>query len=177
MHTFLWIFILVFAIIGIFRGAAKELLVTISVLLALFVLSLLGTTEFFKTTLTNLENGLVLFWVRISILTVLTLAGYQTPGEKLNFKTQIAPNVKVEKISGFLIGALNGFLIVGTIWFFIAAAGYPGEAMFSPLEGPSAEMGQKTENFLQFLPPEWLQGTVLYVVVAFLVMFILIMII
>ena len=177
LNNLLWIFVLIFAIIGIFRGAAKELLVTIAVLIALFALSLLEKTKFFSETLITMESGLVLFWVRTTILTLLVLAGYQTPNQKLNFKNQITTNDKVERFTGFIIGALNGFLIIGTLWFFLHQANYPGEALFSPTEGPVAELNEKALKLWDFLPPSWLQGTVLYVVVAFLVIFILIMII
>ncbi|MCD6475815.1 MAG: CvpA family protein [Anaerolineaceae bacterium] len=177
LHTLLWFLIILFAIIGISRGAAKELLVTISVLIAIFVLSLLELTEFFKTTLAAMEDGMVLFWVRCGILTIFALAGYHTPSEKFNLRSQITPNEKIEHFTGFIIGALNGFLIFGTLWFFIHAANYPGETIFSSVNGPVAELNERALNFLEFLPPSWLQGTVLYVVVAFLVMFILIMVI
>jgi len=177
LSNLLWIFVLIFAIIGIYRGAAKELLVTIAVLIALFTLSLLEKTKFFSETLLTMEGGMVLFWVRTAILTLLILVGYQTPNQKLNFKNQITTNNKVEHFTGFIIGALNGFLIVGTLWFFLHAANYPGEALISPSEGVVAALNEKALKLIDFLPPSWLQGTVLYVMVAFLVIFILIMII
>jgi uncharacterized membrane protein required for colicin V production len=108
---------------------------------------------------------------------ILILVGYQTPYQKLNFKNQITTNSKVEHFAGFIIGALNGFLIVGTIWYFLHQANYPGEALFSPTEGMSAALNEKAMKLIEFLPPSWLQGTVLYVMVAFLVIFILIMIV
>jgi len=177
LNNLLWIFVLIFAVIGIFRGAAKELLVTIAVLSALFVLSLLEKTQFFTETLASLEEGMVLFWVRTAILGLMVLAGYQTPNSRINFKNQLTTNDKIEKATGFIIGALNGFLIFGTLWFYLHAANYPGLALVSPAEGVIPELNEKAQKFIEFLPPSWLQGTVLYVIVAFLLIFIFIMVI
>ncbi|HET59830.1 MAG TPA: hypothetical protein ENN32_05630 [Chloroflexi bacterium] len=177
LHTMLWVFVVLFAIIGAFRGSSRELLVTIALLITLFTLDLLGMTRFFRETLTTMEGGLPLFWVRTILMTILTMAGYQIPRENAIMKDRMVGSIKLDKITGFIVGGINGYMIFGSIWYFLHAANYPGLALLNPAEGPIAELNTRAINFIQFLPPAWLQGTVLYIGVGLLVIFILVMVV
>lgn len=177
LHTLLWVFVALFAVIGAFRGSSRELLVTIAMLITLFILDLLGMTKFFNETLTTMEDGLALFWVRTVLLTILTVAGYQIPRENTILNDSMVGSIKLDKITGFIVGGINGYLIFGSIWYFLHEANYPGLALLNPAEGPIAELNTRAINFLQFLPPAWLQGTVLYIGVGLLVIFILVLVV
>lgn len=177
LHSLLWVFVVVFAVIGAFRGSSRELLVTIAMLITLFMLDLLGMTRFFRETLYGMEGGLPLFWVRTILLTIMTMAGYQIPRENRIMKDRMGGSVKLDRITGFIVGGINGYLIFGSIWYFLHEANYPGLALLNPAEGPIAELNTRAINFVQFLPPAWLSGTVLYIAVALLVIFILVMVV
>ena len=64
-----WLFVVLFASIGAMRGWAKELIVTFSVILALFFLEVLG--RYFPPIRDFLAkpNGSTEFWVRAFVLT------------------------------------------------------------------------------------------------------------
>jgi hypothetical protein len=177
LHTMLWVLIALFALIGAFRGSSRELLVTIALLITLFILDLLGMTAFFSETLTSMEDGLALFWIRTVLLTLLTMAGYQIPRENAFMKDRKIGSIKLDKITGFIVGGINGYMIFGSIWYYLHQANYPGLALLNPAEGPIAELNTRAINFIQFLPPAWLQGTVLYIGVGLLVIFILVMVV
>ena len=68
-----WLFIFMFGIIGLMRGWAKEMMVTFSVILALFIVTVLETYVPFVTKLTmdaQRPGGdpLTVFWLRVIIL-------------------------------------------------------------------------------------------------------------
>ena len=62
---------------------------------------------------------------------MLVFFGYQTPNIP-----RFAPKMNREKLQdiilGVVIGALNGYLIAGTIWFYMADAGYPFTQVITP---------------------------------------------
>ena len=72
-------FLVVFAVIGGFRGWAKEILVVFSIVTAMAIDALLR--EFFPTTVGNLlkEQSSTAFYTRAAILMLMAYFGYQTP--------------------------------------------------------------------------------------------------
>src|SRR5512138_306591 len=73
-----WMYVILFATIGAMRGWARELLVAFSVILALFITSVL---ENFVPIVRNIlaSNTTILFWVRSLMVIALIFFGYQTP--------------------------------------------------------------------------------------------------
>jgi len=68
LDVMLLIFVVLFAIIGAMRGWAKEMLVTFSVILAMFALNVLQTyVPFFKDTFAN-GSPKTVFWLQTIIL-------------------------------------------------------------------------------------------------------------
>ncbi len=122
--VFFWIFVVLFAIIGGMRGWAKELLVTFSVILALTFTTLLASyIPFVRDTLSK-DSPAIYFWLRSIILGLLVFFGYQTPNIP-RFAAKVTREKIQDIILGVVIGALNGYLIVGTLWFYMADADYP----------------------------------------------------
>ena len=78
LNVLFWIFVVLFGIIGLMRGWAKEILVSFSVVLGLFVISVIERYGGFLTTLLN-APGSGLFWMRFIILSALVFFGYQGP--------------------------------------------------------------------------------------------------
>jgi hypothetical protein len=70
-------------------------------------------------------------------------------------------------ILGIVIGAINGYLIAGTIWFFMSDAKYPFPNIVS---SPTGDIAKIAENMLQYMPPQLLgvPGIYFAVVVAFI---------
>ena len=175
LDDLLFIFMLFFGLIGLFRGAAREMLVGIGALLALFFVFLLeSTVSYIGDVLRNLFNGMGLFLFRSGILALLIFFGYQTPyGSKLPIKKTLSSNAIVEKIFGFLIGGFNGFLIVGSFWYFMHDSGYPLDAILAP--DLMSERGMEIAELIDKLPPNWLEPPGIYFAIAIGMAVILIM--
>jgi uncharacterized membrane protein required for colicin V production len=161
-----WMYVILFAIIGGLRGWAKEILVSFSVILALAFTALLERYIPFIRDVLVPEKNAVLFWLRTIILFLLVFFGYQT----VNI-SRISAKVTREKIEhiilGIVFGAINGYLIAGTIWFYMADSGYPFGNIVS---APPAEIATIANNMLQFMAPRLLgiPGIYFAVVVSFI---------
>jgi hypothetical protein len=110
------------------------------------------------------QEGAAAFWIPAIILLLLVFAGYQTPAI-LRFATgKFARDRLADVLLGFFIGLVNGYLIFGTLWFFMIKAGYPFEGITPPTDPPF---------IVNYLPPSYLTGTVLYLAVSLAFLFVL----
>jgi uncharacterized membrane protein required for colicin V production len=142
-----YIFIILFAVIGAVRGWAKEILVFSSMILAMFILVVLETWVPFVKDLP--KDSTTLFWVRITILGALAFFGYQTPNIGKIAGARFAREKLQDTLLGLFLGAINGYLLVGTIWAFLHDANYPFEWIIKPLPEDAA-------NLIKYLPPQYL---------------------
>jgi uncharacterized membrane protein required for colicin V production len=162
LSVLFWILVLIFAAIGAIRGWIKEILVTSSVILALFTTFLFEKYLPIFSESVNLENPFVM---RIAVLAVLTFFGYQGP----RFLSLVRDEKHLrDKLGNFLLGAImgaiNGYMIFGTAWYFLDQAGYPFEWISAP--SSVTQVGQSVINLIEILPPNWLQEPVIYYSVA-----------
>ena len=72
-----------------------------------------------------------------------------------------------------MIGALNGYLTVGTIWWYLNAAGYPYPDIIAPPQ-PNTQMGEAAMRILAWLPPDWLTIPWIYFAVGLAFLFVII---
>ena len=185
-----WMFIILFGLIGAMRGWAKELLVIFSIVLALFLIYVLETfTAFivpFEDILGQMENlspytGFetlpapiqdelkVQFWTRGAIVGILAFFGYQTPR-----LAALREKARREKIQDVLLGAVlglgSGFFIIGTLWWYMAAAHYPFGPEIMPPQ-PGTPLGDAALSTLKYFPPVFASnqlGLFFAVVIAFM---------
>ena len=164
-----WMFVILFGLIGMMRGWAKELLVVFSVILALLLNTLLKRYLPMVNTMPDDEQAL--FWIRTIILVVLVFFGYQTVGLP-RFSGKVAREKLQDSILGFVFGLCNGYLVVGTLWFYLHEANYP----FPYIEAPTSatELGQAALNLLQTMPPRVLGEPMIYFAVALAFVFVLV---
>ncbi|MCU0485079.1 MAG: CvpA family protein [Anaerolineales bacterium] len=176
--AFLFYFmIFILGIVGLMRGWARELLVTFSVILAIFIiyiLELLLPESFSSLNETGRE---AYFWFRAAILIVLVIFGYQTPNLQKFAGPRFVRERLADSLLGLVLGALNGYLIIGTLWHYMHVAMYPFTSVILPPNHPSNPFPQLSMDMINFLPPVWLQGTPLYVVVAIAFAFVIIVLI
>lgn len=102
-----------FAYLGWIRKWKKELISLAGIALAIFALHefrpfLTGTL------LENLPQGQQ-FYILSAIFIVIVFFAYQTRG----FRDEGDADVLQQKALGGLVGALNGYLISGTLWYFL----------------------------------------------------------
>ncbi len=124
MHTVFFMIVGVFVFIGSMRGWVKEILVTFSVILALFVEQVL--TEMVGP-ISQIWANLDLmsqFWIRTVVFVLLVIFGYASPALAESIGAKVARERLQDILLGFFIGLLNGLLIVGTLWFFLDSARY-----------------------------------------------------
>jgi hypothetical protein len=166
-----WMYVILFAIIGAMRGWARELLVSFSVILALFILTVLENyIPFIRDTLRSLPAAL--FWLRTGLLIALVFFGYQTPNiPRLAAQNRFARERLQDILLGVFLGALNGYLIAGTIWFYLHVAGYPFPNLISP---PTGTVLDTTIRMMAVMPPDLLGGSVIFFAVALAFAFVLV---
>ena len=147
----LWaVLIGVFAVVGIVRGYPKELGVTTNVLVALLLLTRGGESiqKAFDVllirygdsslTLDGQYGGLMHSLFYILIFMTIVIISYH--GETLAFEG-VPPRGPVGMALNLMSGLLNGYLIVGTVWYYLHAFNYPIQVLglFQP---PLTEFAQ-----------------------------------
>jgi uncharacterized membrane protein required for colicin V production len=170
LDALFWIMICLFALIGLNRGWAKEVLVTFSVVLAIFILTVMQTFEPQIIQVLAVNNSSALFWFRSLILVVLVFFGYQTPSlARLAGSGRFARERLQDALLGLFLGGVNGYMVVGTLWYFLHIAQYPFPGVITPPAPESA-----AAQLIALLPPEWLGVPVIYFAVAVAFAFILV---
>ena len=168
-----WIFIAVFALIGAIRGWAKELLVTFSVFMTLFCINVLeNQVAPVKAYLANNPVSTQV-WLRMIVLIAVVFFGYQTPNfPRVSENNRFMREHFQDTILGFLLGGFNGFMIFGSIWYFLHAANYPFPIIIPPIAGTPA--GEAALKLIPLLAPTWLGTPVIYYAVAIAFVFVLV---
>jgi uncharacterized membrane protein required for colicin V production len=173
---FFWFLVILFGVIGAMRGWAKEILVSFSVIIALFIITLLENyVPFFRVFLENPQAGNVkyMFWIRASLILILAFFGYQTPSlQRFVASEKFNRDRLQDALLGFVLGFLNGFLVVGSILYYMHMAGYPyPEFITAPLT-PEAQAA--LDRLVAYLPPRWLGIPGIYFAVALAFIFVII---
>jgi hypothetical protein len=166
-----WIFVVMFGIIGAMRGWAKELLVTFAVVLALFFITVLELFVPFIRDVLSGGSGAPLFWIRLGITFVLVLFAYQTPNiPKLAGSNRFVRERLQDVLLGIFIGMVNGYFVIGSIWYFLNAADYPFPNVIS---APTGEVLTLVNKYVAILPPALLGSPAIYFAVAIAFAFVL----
>lgn len=123
LSALLWVMAIFFAIIGFLRGWSKEIIATAGIILGLFALFQFDTL-IRGTLLVNVPRDQV-FFVQSGLFIAIVYFAYQSraiyPEDRRN---QGRDSVQESILGGFL-GFLNGYLIWGSIWYFMDINEYP----------------------------------------------------
>jgi len=156
ISTVFWMFVVVFAFMGFVRGWAREILVAASVILGFFVIFVFENyipiiSGFFNQY--QVPNSDIIpiqqFWFRVIVLLVLVFFGYETPSLPRIAGPRFKRDNFRDSALGFILGAVNGYLIIGTLWALLDQAGYPFDFVVAPLTQNSIDLVAK-------MPPFWL---------------------
>jgi uncharacterized membrane protein required for colicin V production len=161
-----WMFVVLFAFIGAMRGWAKELLVIFSVILAIFIITVLYRYVPFVQVFLDQGGPSTKFWTFSVAILVLSFFGYQTPSLE-RFKAAARREKVQDTLFGFVLGGVNGYLIVGSIWAYLHEAGYFFEFVTPPVT-------EEALRLVLILPPFWLTTPAVYFAVAISLAFVLI---
>lgn len=164
-----WMYVILFAVIGMMRGWAKELLVIFSVVTALAVNLLL---ERYIPLVRDLDKtSTSVFWTRVIILGALVYFGYQT----VNF-SRFQAGSRREKLQdnlfGAVLGAVNGYLIAGSVLYYIHVANYPYPKVISPALDPT--IAEVVNRMMAVMPPRFLGEPGIYFAVIIILIFIIV---
>jgi uncharacterized membrane protein required for colicin V production len=173
LNVVFWMLVILFALIGGVRGWAREILVTFGVILAMFILTVLEKFVPFVRDTLPITAPSSLFWLRAIIVLVLVFFGYQTPNlPRIAQSGRFVRERLQDVLLGFFIGGVNGFLIWGTIWFYLNDAGYPFSIVSAP--DPTTSFGEAAMRLMPFLAPQWLGAPAVYFAVAIAFVFVLV---
>ena len=142
-----WMYVMVFAVIGMWRGGAKELLVAFSMILALALNLVLKQYIPLVRDMTDLTG---LFWIRTIILLALVFFGYQTVAVIPRLASKANRERLQDALFGAFLGALNGYFIAGTLLFYINDANYPFPNIIS---APPPELTNTITAMMTYMPP------------------------
>ena len=116
---------IIFGVVGVVRGYARELGVTTMLLLALFILEILDERYIsqFYSLLSRLDvpatsQAEVKTLIFVVFLIVITFISYQ--GETLSF-----PGKGKSNVYSLGAGLLNGYLFAGSLWYYLDKVGWP----------------------------------------------------
>jgi uncharacterized membrane protein required for colicin V production len=182
LNTIFWALVLLFGLIGALRGWAKEIMVTSSVLLAMFVQQVfgqyvLGPGNPYLPMLFPApgDTGPVAaytetqYYLVTGLLLLLVFSGYAGPALVSRFSAKIAREKLQDALLGFFLGLLNGYLIIGMLWYHLDRSGYVIGAIEAPRQGSPAWVIAN-----QYLLPNLITPGVLYVLIAIAFVFVII---
>ncbi len=162
-----WMYVILFAVIGGMRGWAKELLVTFSVILALTFTTLLSAyVPFVRDTLQE-ESPALFFWLQGAYPAPAGFLWLPDPPTSPASRPRCTREKIQDIILGVVIGAFNGYLIVGTLWYYMRLPNYPFPGVVS---APPDSIAATVDTMMRYMPPKVLgiPGIYFAVVIAFI---------
>ena len=173
LNFIFYCFVILFAVIGAMRGWAKEMMVTASAVLALFIITVLETYVKGVSQSFAVPGSSNQFWMRVAIIVILAFFGYQTPNLPRIGGDRFARERLQDSLLGIFLGALNGYIIVGSIWYFLSQANYQALSYIVPPDASTAA-GQAAIKLLAFMAPAWLGVPMIYFAVALSFIFVVV---
>ena len=171
----LWVFLALmigmFAAIGFMRGYAKELVATAGLVLALFTLK-----QFELLLIDPLTGGKQAskFYLQATILLAMAFFSYQTPTK--TFGNVQERNSFQDGVLGLLVGAFNGYLLFGSLWWYMDTLEYP----FSPNIIAPLDPASTSAKMVDILPLTWMlsgDGSVLSVIMIGFFIYIIVVVV
>lgn len=165
-----WMYVILFGVIGAMRGWAKELLVAFSVILSLALNHVLRKYIPLARDLADTDPSL--FWVRTIILLVLVYFGYQTVINIQHLASRAARERLQDTLFGAILGGLNGYLVAGSILYYVHIADYSFQKVI--LKPTDPELLQAVNQMMQYMPPQLLGEPGIYFAIILAFVFVLV---
>jgi len=165
-----WMYVILFGVIGAMRGWAKELLVAFSVILSLALNHVLR--KYIPLAANMAETDPSLFWVRTIILLVLVYFGYQTVVSIPHLASRAARERLQDTLFGGIVGGINGYLVSGSILYYVHIADYSFQNVISKPTDPN--LLQTVNQMMLYMPPQLLGEPGIYFAVILAMVFVLV---
>jgi uncharacterized membrane protein required for colicin V production len=144
-----WMYVILFAVIGLLRGWAKELLVAFSVIVALTLNHVLR--KYVPVVNQLPQESTSLFWVLSTVLVALVFFGYQTVALLPHLQSKATRERLQDSLFGLIVGGINGYLIAGTILFYLVQTQY--QVFPNVVLPPSPETDAAVQSLMAYMPP------------------------
>jgi len=149
-----WILIIAFALIGFEQGLARELVVIFSSILALVINDWI--TRYFLSTLH--QNSSDLFWWRTLTLIAVVYTLYVAVTKASWARYKAYRETLQEGLLGMYLGAISGYLIWGTLWYYLHMSDYS----IYGVNPPNFYSDEIIQRMIKYMPPSLLTGGNLY---------------
>jgi hypothetical protein len=165
-----------FAIIGFMRGWNREIVSTAGIVLGLFALFQFDTI-LRGTLLANVNRDQV-FLVQTALFVAIVFFAYQTRSVMgADIARREGRDSLQESVLGALLGALNGYLVWGSVWYFMDINEYPlAPYVIAPSPGSASAQTQNILPLVLLGGGPGGNGDLLAVAVIILFVFVLILI-
>ena len=168
LNALFWVFVVLFAAVGAMRGWAKELLVTLSMIVAVFLILLMEQYVPFMQAFIAEGGEQRQLTVRAALVVLMVFFGYQIPKNQHLSNLMMRERIQ-DSLLGIVIGVVNGYLIAGTLLYYIHTTNYP-----FPFMTPSPP---EALAFISYMPPAWLGIPAIYFALAIVVVFVMVVIV
>jgi len=165
-----WMYVVLFAVIGVMRGWAKELLVSFSVILSLSLNHVIR--KYIPLARDLPETDASLFWVRTIILLVLVYFGYQTVISIPHLAARATRERLQDSLFGAFLGGLNGYLVAGSILYYVHIADYAFQKVIIKPTDP--ELLQAVNQMMLYMPPQILGEPGIYFAIILAFVFVIV---
>ena len=165
-----WMYVILFALVGWMRGWAKELLVSFSVILALALNHVIR--RYIPIARDLAETDVSLFWVRTIVLLVLVYFGYQTVISIPHLASRGRSERLQDTLFGAFLGGINGYLVAGSILYYMHVADYPFQEVISKPTEPN--LVQSVSQMMLYMPPQLLGEPGIYFAIILAFVFVLV---
>ncbi len=130
----MWIFAAFAAVLGFLRGWNREIVVTAAAVLGMFLM--FQFDSLLRGTLLVVFPRDQAFFIQAGLFMLLIYTAYQNRSFNLRARTSTTSG-----ILGGLVGFLNGYLVAGTLWYFLDINEYPLDPliMAPAANSPSAQ--------------------------------------
>lgn len=171
-----WFAVMLFCVIGAIRGWVREIQATAAAILAMFIIEQISpfvwsllvertSAEMLATDPLGTLRRLAMF--KAAILLIIVFFGYQGPVliQSATSRRTSANKPRESMQEGFLgalVGAANGYLIIGALWWYVHVAQYPFDWLISPLNFPESA----SAAFISYLPLAWMASPWLEILVV-----------
>jgi hypothetical protein len=174
----LWIvLVLIFAVVGVVRGFLKELGVTMVLIVVLFGLTQLSNNfkrvVEFAATATSVQavrqvSDKSPLWLAFYVFALLGAMFIAYQGYVIKYPGNEPPGIQGVLLS-FMIGAINGYLLSGSLWYYVNKYQEPVRQL-GLLQGDYTPLAQK---LIQVLPPALLIPYLPFLIVFMIILLVI----
>jgi hypothetical protein len=118
------------------------------------------------------DDSTSLFWIQALVVLALVFFGYQTVAMVPHLQAKATRERLQDTLFGTVLGAINGYLIAGTLLFYVVQTNYQAfPNIILPPTGPSV---QAVQTLMTYMPPHLLGEPGIYFAVILCFIFVIV---